>query len=346
MIHSEGAGVTSSADPRFLHVANGTCTTRIIEASGIRGRLAVWADPLHDGPVPGALTDDELLEVRARHLCGPEEGAERRTAAELRDWRRTIAARESYDELVLWFEHDLFDQLNLIQILALVRERLPRTTPVSLVCIGAFPGRPTFKGLGELTPDELAPLLDTRQPVRDEQYGLAADAWRAFRSATPEPLDGLRRANTAALPFLGAAIARFLQDYPSTADGLSLTERRFLSLASRGPIDLRAAFSRMHDDEAAYYITDTSLSELAQALSAASPPLVSIARAAESAGGLPAHTITLTETGRAVLAGERDRVAACGIDRWLGGVHLRTGGPLWRWDEERQRIVHSPDRPA
>ena len=334
--------MTSSADTRFLHVANGTCTTGIIEASGIPGRLAIWADPLHDGPVPGALTDDELLEVRARHLCGPEEGSDVRTADALRDWRRTIEARESYDELVLWFEHDLFDQLNLIQILALVRERLPRSTPVSLVCIGAFPGRPRFKGLGELTPQELAPLLDTRQRVSGEQYELAGDAWRAFRSATPEPLDALRGANTGALPFLAPAITRFLQEYPSTTDGLSFTERRFLGLASSGPIDLRAAFPRMHDDEGAYYMTDTSLCDLAQALSAASPPLVSIARAADSTGALPAHTITLTETGRAVLAGERDRVAACGIDKWLGGVHLRTGGPLWRWDEARQRIVRSP----
>ena len=53
----------------FLHVANGTSTTMTIEAARIPGAVSIWADPLHDGPVPGNLTDEELLEVRARHLA-------------------------------------------------------------------------------------------------------------------------------------------------------------------------------------------------------------------------------------------------------------------------------------
>ena len=33
----------------------------------------------------------------------------------LKNWRAVIERHESYEELVLWFEHDLFDQLNLIR---------------------------------------------------------------------------------------------------------------------------------------------------------------------------------------------------------------------------------------
>jgi hypothetical protein len=72
---------------------------------------------------------------------------------DMRLWRATIERHDSYDELILWFEHDLFDQLNLIQLLTWIRERLPTTKPVSLVCIGSLPGRAEFKGLGELTPE-------------------------------------------------------------------------------------------------------------------------------------------------------------------------------------------------
>ena len=159
---------------RFLHVANGTATTRTIEAAGIPGACSIWADPLHEGPVPGGLDDTELLDVRTRYLAGPVDltsgawaGSDPSLdpANDLRQWRATIARHESYDELILWFEHDLFDQLNLIQLLTWIREPLPATKPVSLICIGSFPGRPDFKGLGELTPGELASLLDTRQPV-------------------------------------------------------------------------------------------------------------------------------------------------------------------------------------
>src|SRR5437763_1152701 len=147
--------VSDSPTARFLHVANGTCTTEIIEAAGIPGALSIWADPLYEGPVPGGLSDEELLDVRARHLAQSAVLSYAGTVNDLRGWRQTIEADEAYDELVLWFEHDLFDQLNLIQLLTWIRPRLTGRKTVSLVCIGSFPGRSRFKGLGELTPQEL-----------------------------------------------------------------------------------------------------------------------------------------------------------------------------------------------
>ncbi len=171
--------MTDATKTPFLHVANGTCTTRIIESAGIPGALSIWADPLYEGPVPPGLTDAELLDVRTRHLAGTADDKTYDAGAatdasldvvnDLRQWRAAIERHESYDELILWFEHDLFDQLNLIQLLSWIHERLPAAKVVSLVCIGSFPGHPRFKGLGELTPDELASLLETRQRVSDAQ---------------------------------------------------------------------------------------------------------------------------------------------------------------------------------
>jgi hypothetical protein len=321
---------------RLLHVANGTSTTMTMEAAGVPGAYTIWADPLHDGPVPGGMSDEELLEVRARHL-GPAEAPEH----DMRLWRVPLAQHGAYDELVLWFEHDLFDQLNLIQLLTWIRERLPATTPVSLICIGSFPGRPDFKGLGELGPDELAPLLDTRQPVTGEQFDLAARTWEAFREPTPESLDDLRDEDTSSLPYLAAAVTRFVQDYPWTRDGLSLSERRLLTLADGDGIALREAFPRMHDGERVYYVTDVSLSDLVTDLSRAPSPLLTLDLSG-AAGRVLRGRVSLTDAGRAVLAGRLDRVETCGLDRWFGGVHLKSGGPVWRWDDTQQRVVLRP----
>ena len=62
--------VTSSTNTRVLHVANGSCTTRLIEAAGIPGSRSIWADPLHEGPVPVGLDDAQLFYVRAGYLQG------------------------------------------------------------------------------------------------------------------------------------------------------------------------------------------------------------------------------------------------------------------------------------
>jgi hypothetical protein len=78
-----------------------------------------------------------------------------------------------------------------------------------------------------------------------------------------------------------------------------------------------------------YYVSDTELIELKDALTTTSPPLL-----AENDGAL-----SLTAEGRDVLDGRADRVELCGIDRWFGGVHLQGHEVAWRWDASRRRTV-------
>jgi len=325
-------------EPRFLHVANGTSVTRTIAAAGIPGTRSIWADPLYEGPVP-LVADDELVAIRSRHLSREYPGNVD-PVNDLRQWRAVIAAHDAYDEVVLWFEHDLFDQLNLIQVLDWIRPRVPDGRIVSLICIGSFPGRVSFKGLGELSADELRSLLPTRHRVTPGEYDLAARAWTAFRDPSPQPLDDLRRTDTSALPFLAPACERLLQEFPSTRDGLSRSERRLLQLAEQGPVALQSVFPRMQDGERAYYMTDLSLASLAVALSGTAPPLLTVdgVRPDSLAG-----SVAIADAGREVLAGRRDRVS-CGLDRWLGGVRMQSRGDTWRWDDDRSRIVRT--RPA
>jgi hypothetical protein len=47
---------------------------------------------------------------------------------------------------------------------------------------------------------------------------------------------------------------------------------------------------------------------------------------------------TSTAFGRQVHEGKEDHVRANGINRWLGGVHLCEGAPVWRWDEAARTI--------
>ena len=318
---------------RYLHVANGTSTTSTIEQAGLAGATSIWADPLHEGPVPD-VPDEELISIRARHLAGADHAADM-VAVELRAWRAAIDASATYDELVLWYEHDLFDQLNLIQLLDRLATQRPRPPLVSLISIGTFPGHAAFKGLGELTPGELAPLFGTRQPVTEAQSSLAVRAWSAFRSADPAAVEALLGTDTSALPFLAAALARHLEEFPSTLEGLSRTERRVLELAASGPIDLRTAFPLMHEDEAAFYIADMSFLAVVRGLESGPVPLT-LRRRAESGTSELSGTIELTREGRDVLAGRADRITlAGGIDRWLGGVHLSGVHPAWRWDGKR-----------
>src|SRR5262249_1281093 len=162
-------------------------------------------------------------------------------------------------------------------------------------------------------PTDIARLFETRQRVSGDRYELVARAWTAFRQSSPETLDELRRRTTGVMPFLSAALKRFLQEYPWTTDGLSRCERRLLTIAASGPVDLLEAFSVIHDGETAYNITDLSFLELLKDCSGCAPPLISVADIPFEMGRIPNGTLTITERGRSVLKGDVDRIASYGI---------------------------------
>jgi hypothetical protein len=74
-------------------------------------------------------------------------------------------------------------------------------------------------------------------------------------------------------------------------------------------------------------------------LSQVVPSLLTLDLSTVEDGRVLRRRVTLTDPGRSVLSGELDRVTTCGIDKWLGGVHLHNGVRLWRWEETLRRIV-------
>jgi hypothetical protein len=49
----------------------------------------------------------------------------------------------------------------------------------------------------------------------------------------------------------------------------------------------------------------------------------------------------LTDMGARVLAGAADHVTLNGINRWVGGVHLRGHHVPWRWNDATETITHA-----
>jgi hypothetical protein len=276
--------------PEALHVANGHCTTRLIEQARLPGRTQVWCDPLHEGPIAD-VPDDQFLRIRAADLASGLGQPLAEVEADLERWRAAVDADHSYGELVLWYEHDLFDQLNLIQLLTHIGRDRPTRRPVSLVSIDGYPGHPNFKGLGELRPEDIATLFAERRRVTPEQFALAARAWDAFKSQQRNRIESLLLEDTSALPFLARALRRYLDEAPQEPGGLTRSERRLLDHLSSGPLDIHTAWQRMHEGETAFYITDTSFWSLLKGLAERTPALIDITLST-AAPGLPQGTVT------------------------------------------------------
>ena len=280
----------------MLHITNGSSVS-------LTGEVLVWADSLPDGPVPEGLALEELSQVRAEFLArffGLQYAQVRREMAE-RD--RRLQAWRDHDEIVLWFEHDLFDQLQLLQLLDYFASQVHAIGRVSLVQADTY--------LGPMQPAELAALFPKRKTVSAEQFSFGAAAWAAFRA--PEPTKLAEFGARSDLPYVAPAFRRHLEEFPSPVNGLGRTQRQMLEvLATHGPVTLRRVFGESQKKEDAVFLGDWSFFARARELATCSMPLLAI----------EGEIASITEAGRDILAGRAHHIALNGIDRWLGGVHL------------------------
>jgi len=347
-------GKAGKADIR--HILCGDSCGGSLRDSTVPGDVFVWPEVYIKGPAPGNVTYEEFSLIRANVLatCFHKQA----TAEELREraaqrYPRLDLSRD-YSEVVLWYDACLFDQTHLIHQLDYLPTVLTESTKLSLICIGEFPGFKRFVGLGQLSPDQMASLFETRHDVTSAEIALAQKAWRAFRSNDPRDLEAVVEGDCSALPYLKDALIRFLEEYPSTRSGLSRLQHEILEAVASGAAELGPIFAKVSDAEEQAFFGDTMLWEEIDFLATSVVPalrvegpqaLTSISKVDSEPlpeGGLKKWRVGLTTFGEALLAGKKDFVEANGIDRWYGGVHLQSaaarGEARWRWDAETRQL--------
>lgn len=330
----------------MLHVTNGDSAAISLRASGLPGAVLAWRDILHDGPVPAGLTLQELRPIRARFIANQGWGAYDAILSDFAQRDATLLNASNEDEIVLWFEHDLYDQLQLLQALDWFAEHPPRGT-LSLLCIGAHPEIANFSGLGQLTPTQLAALFPQRNTVSAAELTLGRAAWAAFRAPTPTAIERLLNGDTSALPFLRAALIRHLEEFPDTRSGLARSEQNTLRAIAGGAERPRDIYRAAQLPEEAVYLGDWSVWARLTALAQGPTPLVAqldgapfrISNIYPPADDFLAQRLTLTTAGQVALANQFDWIATHGIDSWRGGVHLRLPDAVWRWDADKRKLV-------
>lgn len=303
-----------------LHITNGDSVLYVWKKAGLAGTHLSWRDVMHEGPVPGGLPLQELSRIRADYLAGRGYGNPIRIHRDFEKRDATVRRAAEYDEVVLWFEHDLYDQLQLIQILSVLRELGLGAGRVELVQSDQY--------LGMLTADELMALLPKRKFLTSAMEQGAVRAWNAFTAEDPEELAAAASDHYVGLPFLRDALRRLCEEYPACESGLSRTQKHLLEACAQGARKKEELFRRSQAHEEASFLGDMPCYAAIDDLCAQPAPLLTPLE----------HGYEPTVLGRRVLAGDADWLELQPLDRWLGGVHL-TGERHWRWDDRRQTLI-------
>jgi uncharacterized protein DUF1835 len=334
------AALVLDADCRTMHIRCGTDFLRELREAGLHGDFNAHINPYLQGPV----TDSpDWLERRARYIAdaiGPYQRLDYATVLEgARDEeRRLAAASRDYERVVLWLEHDRYDQFVLLRCLAWFAEH---GAPPRLELVGPsdFPGATRFVGLGQLPPEALRLLWEQRQPITAEQLTFGRRTWAAFRAADPRALAALARDGTPLLPALAGALHRHLQELPSVENGLGLTHHLLLQALAEGEPQRagRLVGLVMHDRDPLPGLGDLGYDQALRELAALPDALV------QRSGGHAYEAwnldeVAITESGREVLEGRRDALALPFPERWVGGVRIAPAQRNWRWDERTRAV--------
>ncbi len=319
-----------------LIITNGDAAGELLRRTIMGAEVLPWRDVLHEGPVPQTQTLEALTAIRADYLAGRGWGSHEEIATNFQARDRGLARAGTFDRVVLWFEHDLYDQLQLLQVLDWFGRAENRHRSLLLVQASEF--------LGRQNEEEIAALQALEKPVTPEQLGLAGQAWRAFRAKTPALWHGLLQEDLSPLPFLEPAVRRMLEELPGP-DGLSRSERQVLMALAAGITTPPALFVAVQRTEPAVFMGDWSFFGLLDGLALARVPLIAGLNGAPfrpAKGPLLSpylHSeLRMTPFGRSVLEGNADHAAENKIDRWWGGTHL-TDASLWRYDAEWERLI-------
>jgi len=309
-----------------LHVTNGDSTAITLRAASRGGEVLPWRDVLHEGPVP-ATDAATLRSLRGDFIAARGWAGRTETLAMLAARDERLVAALGSRPVTLWFEHDLYDQLQLLQVLSFVGAELVESELLALVVVDRVAGRPRFRGLGELEAHELVALWPARRALTAADLEAARRGWSAFTASDPAALQAAAHATGPGLPLLPAALRRLLDEYPGARDGLSCTERQILAAVRDAPVTRHEVFLRTQDREAAPFAGDRQIFDHVDGLAAGPRPLL------EAQDG----RVALTADGERVLAGATDAVALRGVDRWIGGVHVQDGA-VWRWDPDTRGL--------
>jgi len=316
-----------------LIITNGDSAGDSLKQAFPGATVLPWRDVLHEGPVPLTQTAAELSQVRAQYL-------NRQWAADAAadfDERAVMLDKVSdFERVGLWFEHDLYDQLQLLQIL----DALAATPLENLELIQAD------DYLGHYGPDDIGAWRNRARPVSQAQIDVAVRAWRAFRQDTPQAWFALLSDDLSPLPHLKAAVIRMLEELPDHATGLSRTERHILQAAHAGHVKPGKMFGACQTYEEAQFLGDWSFFDRLDGLVHANKPLLSTdgdVRFVPNAGdeGLQTYLraeFHLTDWGQKVFDEQENHARHNTIDFWWGGTHVRND-TLWCWDRGQEKLI-------
>lgn len=214
----------------ILHITNGDSTTEILQKIDIQGDFITWREMLCEGKTTTDIGSESFWKNRYSFLKSTYHVTKHKFINFTLKEYRNLCNHKQQEEIVLWFDNDLFCQINMIGVLSWIK-RYRKGYQVSLVSPKNI-ATDVSKGFAHLTKNQILTRFTERITLKEDDIEYADYIWQLYCSDSPLRLEVVSKFNPMS-PFahLPNAIENHLQRFPTIANGLNFVENSILAVA-------------------------------------------------------------------------------------------------------------------
>lgn len=216
----------------ILHITNGDSCTNYLKSLHFEGNFITWREMLCEGKTSIDVGSESFWKTRFDFLKSYYKVTKKTFIDFTLKEYRTLCQTKGQKEIVLWFEYDLFCQINMIAILSWIK-RFRKGEKVTLVCSGDVEGSAKKLALGELTPEQIQQHFENRIELSIDDIEYADYVWQLYCSDSPLRLETVNQFNPAnPFYYLDDALNMHLKRFPSIENGLNVVENYIIQTAA------------------------------------------------------------------------------------------------------------------
>lgn len=217
----------------ILHITNGDSTTKYLQKLNIQGDFITWREMLCEGRTEVKVGSEEFWKSRFDFLKQSYKITKKQFIDLTLKEYRNLCNQKTQEEIVLWFEHDLFCQVNMLAVISWLK-RYRKGRKISLVCSGEITGSEKLFGLSQLSEKQIKNHYQNKVELTLDDIEYADYVWQLYCSNNPIQLQNVYQFQpSSTFKYLTAGLLAHLQRFPSLSNGLNAVENNLLNLASQ-----------------------------------------------------------------------------------------------------------------
>jgi len=216
-----------------LHILNGDSTKQIFSHANLEGDIIVFREMLCEGSIHENVGSDAFWKKRYAFF-EKEIGITKldyfdKTISEL----TKLEDLSNYSEVILWFEFDLFCQVNLMALCSYLLKNYRKDIQYFLVCTGQEKGTKYLQTLSDYSPRDYELLFENRIKLSKHDLLFAEECWRKYVENNYVELQQFNFNRSAKFRYLQKAIDQHLKRFPDK-NGLNQIQNKILELIEMG----------------------------------------------------------------------------------------------------------------